>query len=98
MLEKKKPNSFMVWGKYSKAEEKDFDPNYLLEEMFPHSQFHLSLHAWALKNEGFPLMHVDVHGKLNRKTNCEVDVGIASLHYHWPEDPLRKYFEPYFEG
>lgn len=86
----------MVWGKSSKIDEIDIDPNYLLEEMFSTSQFHLCLHAWALRNEGLPILHVDVHGKLNRKDDCEVDVGRESLNHHWKEDPLKKYFVPFF--
>ena len=46
------------------------DPNYLLADMLKDSQFHQSLHAWGLKNQNMPLMHVDIHGKLNRDNNC----------------------------
>lgn len=59
------------------------DPNYLLPNMLSDSQFHQSLHKWALKNENIPILHVDIHGKLNRENNCEVDVGIRSMEVHW---------------
>ena len=45
-----------------------------------------------------PILHVDVHGKLNRNKNCEVDVGIRAMEVHWEDDPLLKYFKPFFEG
>lgn len=56
----------MVWGKSAAIDEKDMDPNYLLEDMLSDSQFHQSLHFWALKHEKMPILHVDIHGKLNR--------------------------------
>lgn len=55
------------------------DPNYLLPKMFEKNPFHRSLHYWALKNQGKPILHVDIHGKMNRKNNCEIDVGMVSL-------------------
>lgn len=73
----------MVWGKSSVIDESDLDPNYLLEEMLAGSPFHQSLHFWALKHQKAPILHVDVHGKLNRENNCEVDVGIRSMEAHW---------------
>jgi hypothetical protein len=74
------------------------DPNYLLKSMWADSPFHQSLHFWALKHSKVPILHVDVHGKLNRKNNCEVDVGIRSMEVHWENDPLINSFKPYFEG
>ena len=44
-----------------------------------------------------PLLHVDVHGKLNRKNDCQVDVGREAINFHWKGDPIIKYFQPYFE-
>ena len=64
--------------------------------MFPESNFHQILHAWALKHEGKPILHIDIHGKLNRSKDCEIDVGIQSIHQHWPEDPIIKHFTTYF--
>ena len=66
--------------------------------MWGDSPFHQSLHFWALKHSKVPILHVDVHGKLNRKNNCEVDVGIRSMEVHWENDPLINSFKPYFEG
>ena len=57
----------MVWGVSSVINEKDLDPNYLLLKHFPESPFHQSLHYWALVNKEFPLFHVDIHGKMDRK-------------------------------
>ena len=47
--------------------------------MFKKNPFHQSLHYWALKNQGKEILHVDIHGKMNRKNNCEIDVGMVSL-------------------
>lgn len=38
----------------------------MLEDMFKDSQFHQSLHAWGLRHPNRPILHVDIHGKLNR--------------------------------
>jgi hypothetical protein len=83
-------NSFVVWGKSSLVDEKDKDPNYLLPQMLSGSHFHQSLHAWGLKHEKTPILHVDVHGKLNCKNSCEIDIGIKSMEVHWKDDPLLK--------
>ncbi len=34
--------------------------------MFEKNPFHQSLHHWATINKNKPLLHVDVHGKMNR--------------------------------
>jgi hypothetical protein len=54
------------------------------------------LHAWALKHEKVPILHVDIHGKLNRKNDCEIDVGIRAMEVHWENDPLLLTFKQYF--
>ena len=64
-------------------DEKDLDPNYLLAKHFEFSPFHQGLHHWALKNIDLPLFHIDVHGKMDRKSNCEIDVGIECIRAHW---------------
>lgn len=76
--------------------EQDTDPNYLLKKHFPHHPFHQSLHNWASKNEGRPILHVDIHGKMNRKNNCEIDVGIRSMEAHWDGDSLVKKIRMFF--
>lgn len=43
-------------------------------------------------------MHVDIHGKLNRENDCEIDVGIRSMEVHWEGNPLFKEFKPFFEN
>ena len=57
--------------------------------MFPNSQFHLALHAFARNNlHNKYLFHVDFHGKANRPT-CQVDIGIRSMRKHWGDsDPF----------
>ena len=81
-------NSYLVWGVTNVVNEEDIDPNYLLEKHFKYSPFHQALHQWALINQGYPLFHVDIHGKMNRPNNCEIDVGIKSMEVLWEGDPL----------
>ncbi len=47
------------------------------------SPFHRVLHAWALQNEGIPLLHVDIHGKMDRKDSYELDLGVQPLYRHF---------------
>ena len=47
--------------------------------MFPDSKFHCGLHKWIQANQGKPLFHIDVHGKINRKENCDIDLGTYNI-------------------
>lgn len=82
MSENSPPLSFCVWGDINKNSMDEKDPNYLLEEMFEKSQFHLALHAWAEKNKELPLLHIDIHGKSDQEV-CNIDIGIKSIEEHW---------------
>jgi hypothetical protein len=44
------------------------------------SPFHRLLHAWAFANIGTPLLHVDIHGKMDRKENYDLDLGISCMY------------------
>ncbi len=90
-------NSFMFWGVSSVVNEQDMDPNYLLKQHFPKSPFHQSLHHWVLKSQGRPLLHVDIHGKLDRQNDCNIDVGIRSMEAHWDNDPLIQKIHIFFK-
>lgn len=90
-------NSFLFWGKSNTINEKDIDPNYMLEKHFPVHPFHQSLHNWANKNQGLPILHVDIHGKTNRHNCCEVDIGILSMKEHWKGDPLFHKIQDFFK-
>ena len=40
---------------------------------------------------------MDIHGKMDRKENCEVDVGLRSMEAHWEGDALVKKIRVFFE-
>ena len=85
--------SFMVWSKDKKYDPEDLDPNYLTEELYPHSDFHIGLRKWlsSLQDSDVPF-HIDIHGKINRKTDRNIDVGIESMYAVWPhEDPAQEF-------
>lgn len=75
--------AYCVWDKKHKLNEIDIDPNYLLKGNEGRSPFHRVLHAWQLANLGLPLLHVDIHGKMDRKDSYDLDLGVACLHKHW---------------
>jgi len=75
--------SFCVWSKDHKLNDTDEDPNYLLFGRESRSPFHRMLHAWILNNPGVPLLHVDIHGKMDRKDSYELDLGVSCMYKHW---------------
>jgi hypothetical protein len=64
---------------------------------FELSPFHHCLHNWATKGLGKPLLHVDIHGKMDRKNDCEIDVGIMAMEVHWYGDALIQKIKQFFE-
>ena len=76
-----------MWGTDHKLNESDTDPNYLLKHNLAQSPFHRVLHAWSAANIGTPLMHIDIHGKMDRKDNYELDLGIQCLWKHFVFNP-----------
>jgi hypothetical protein len=82
--------SFMVWNKDKKFSKSDLDPNYLMVKHFKKSPFHCGLHRFWKDYKGLPLLHIDVHGKMDRKDNLDVDLGMAPMEYYWDgkEDEL----------
>jgi hypothetical protein len=31
-------------------------------------------------------MHIDIHGKMDRRNNMDIDLGIIPLHVEWPDE------------
>ena len=36
-------------------------------------------------NEGLPLFHIDIHGKLDWKDSYDLDLGVACMVKHWEQ-------------
>ena len=79
--------SFMVWNYKTAAvdDPRNMDPNFLTRRTAVHSPWHSCLHAWKAAN-GFgstercpQLMHVDVHGKMDRAESMAIDVGMLPM-------------------
>eukprot|EP01062_Namystynia_karyoxenos_P052880 TRINITY_DN4257_c1_g1_i2.p2 TRINITY_DN4257_c1_g1~~TRINITY_DN4257_c1_g1_i2.p2 ORF type:complete len:506 (+),score=157.20 TRINITY_DN4257_c1_g1_i2:63-1520(+) len=81
--------SFVVWNAATarKQDEANLDPNYLTAEDLSRSPWNRALREWreAFAGTGIPLLHVDLHGKLDRKDNLEMDVGTGALEAAWPD-------------
>jgi len=80
-----KEASYVVWNCDQSGVKKEqvLDPNYLIQSQFKHSAFHRSLHLFMQRNEGLPLLHLDIHGKQDTATKgrkAEIEVGAVSLH------------------
>ena len=76
--------SFIVWNcKTAVPKDKaNRDPNYLLESQFADCVWHQALEKFVSKfrRRGLPSMHIDVHGKCNRKKKVRhIDLGIEPL-------------------
>jgi hypothetical protein len=39
-----------------------------------------------MQMNGKPMMHIDVHGKLDTGEDYEIDLGITCMHNHWWSD------------
>ena len=83
------PASFMVWN-HKTAKKKDsqnLDPNYLTAEQQPRSPWHRALCRFKQRHvaQQQPLFHIDVHGKMDRKKNLDLDVGMGPMEEHWDE-------------
>lgn len=83
------PASFMIWDRRIAAplDHKNLDPNYLTEEQLAMSPWHEALLQFKRfgKLNNCPLLHIDVHGKKNRKTNLDVDFGFKALETRWKD-------------
>eukprot|EP01043_Picozoa_sp_COSAG02_P009798 COSAG02_NODE_336_length_24344_cov_63.239101_17_plen_669_part_00 len=83
--------SFIVWN-HKTAKKKDnnnLDPNYLTAEQQAESPFHRGLIRFKQRDYGaMPRFHIDVHGKIDRKTNLDLDVGLGPMEQHWDEDGM----------
>lgn len=73
--------SFVVWNAKTAVKEapSNLDPNYLLSSQFAKSPWHQALKTFRASFPGVPLLMVDVHGKVNRKTNLDIDVGMMPM-------------------
>jgi len=93
---KKVGASFIVWSKdqIDVKKRQRLDPNYLMPDQFSDSAFHRAIHLFMLRNQGKPLMHIDIHGKNDRKNNSEVDLGIKQLEKMLPESQQETFVQP----
>eukprot|EP01063_Lacrimia_lanifica_P040899 TRINITY_DN9423_c0_g1_i1.p1 TRINITY_DN9423_c0_g1~~TRINITY_DN9423_c0_g1_i1.p1 ORF type:complete len:439 (+),score=153.72 TRINITY_DN9423_c0_g1_i1:113-1429(+) len=79
--------SYLIWNcaTAKKQDASNLDPNYLIEADFPNSPWHQALVKWKalFADTGIPLLHVDLHGKLDRKDNLDIDVGTGAMEELW---------------
>lgn len=57
------------------------------------SPFHKALHYFSeyYKPANTPILHIDLHGKLDRKTDLNMDIGTTALNTFWHKgDSLQK--------
>ncbi len=78
--------TFVIWNCRTAVplDASNLDPNYLLQSQFASSPWHQALLGWQHLHSGQPLLHIDVHGKVDRKTELNLDVGIEPMNQHWP--------------
>ena len=94
------PASFMVWDAMgaNTFDVRNLDPNYVDRETARHSPWHSALHAFravgrsrpaaarsVVGGSGARLVHIDVHGKMDRADNLDVDVGLRPMEEEWSE-------------
>lgn len=92
------PASFIIWDRKvaMPADFRNLDPNYLTEKQFPQSPWHEALEQFkAYGNDNkMPILHIDVHGKKDRKNNMDIDAGFRAMETRWPD---KKFVEEFKE-
>lgn len=70
-----------MWAKEKahKVLEGRHDPNYSTLAQFRDCPFHQGLHQFIKSNPGKPLLHIDIHGKADRKTEADIELGFMPL-------------------
>jgi len=80
--------SSMVWDISLVSERPNpanLDPNYLSIPEFAQSPWHQMLCRFRETHPAEGLLHVDVHGKRDRKSNWDLDVGMQPMMKLWPD-------------
>jgi len=83
------PASYIVWNRMTakKGDPKNLDPNYLTRNQSPYSVWHQALHEFqehfANGQHPVPIFHVDIHGKMDRKDNLDLDIGMGPMENCW---------------
>ncbi|XP_046547011.1 uncharacterized protein LOC124257046 [Haliotis rubra] len=98
------PASFMVWNvpRTRPYDERNLDPNFLPKELFGLSPWHQALESFRSYgcDVKLPILHVDIHGKRDRKSDLALDVGMGGMKAYWKDKEmvtkLRKGFEESF--
>ncbi|XP_067677056.1 uncharacterized protein [Haliotis asinina] len=98
------PASFMVWNvpRTRPYDERNLDPNFLPKELFGLSPWHQALESFGSYGCDVkqPILHVDIHGKRDRKGDLALDVGMGGMKALWKDKEivtrLRKGYEQSF--
>eukprot|EP00002_Diphylleia_rotans_P001219 TRINITY_DN10684_c0_g1_i1.p1 TRINITY_DN10684_c0_g1~~TRINITY_DN10684_c0_g1_i1.p1 ORF type:complete len:521 (-),score=88.29 TRINITY_DN10684_c0_g1_i1:234-1796(-) len=78
---------FMIWNLFTArtAHRENLDPNYLTKSQLSQSPWHEILIKFRARFPKGPLMHVDIHGKMDRKDNLDLDLGMEPMNALWPQ-------------
>jgi len=73
--------SFIFWDPRAKYHSHNLDPNKLSQQNLEKSPFHLAIHYFCehFRSQNVPIMHIDLHGKLDRKTDLNMDIGTQAM-------------------
>mmetsp|Transcript_8008 Transcript_8008/g.11907 ORF Transcript_8008/g.11907 Transcript_8008/m.11907 type:complete len:217 (+) Transcript_8008:267-917(+) len=74
------------------------DPNYMMPHEFKDSAWHQSLKKFKkhFERTNTPIMHIDIHGKKNRKNNMDIDLGVRAMEVLFEDD--KQAFVDYFHN
>ena len=95
------PASYIIWNRMmcKKGDPRLLDPNYLTQSQSPYSTWHHALHnfsshftssdpaegAQGSEATNTPVFHIDVHGKMDRKDNLDLDIGLGPMEHCWAD-------------
>eukprot|EP01064_Diplonema_japonicum_P039013 TRINITY_DN966_c3_g1_i1.p1 TRINITY_DN966_c3_g1~~TRINITY_DN966_c3_g1_i1.p1 ORF type:complete len:399 (+),score=56.48 TRINITY_DN966_c3_g1_i1:69-1199(+) len=83
-------SSFIIWNPDTAVSQDpmNLDPNYLTASDFKKSPWHKALLKWkdAFQRTNLPILHIDIHGKMDRKDNLDMDLGAGAMEAVWGRD------------
>ena len=85
--------SFMIWNLFSGFREENVDPNYTHSEWFGDSPWHKALHLFKDINENVPKLHIDMHGRMDRIGDINMDIGYKAMEKCWDNVNTKKFIQ-----
>ena len=85
--------SFMIWNLFAGFKEENLDPNYTHSQWFDQSPWHKGLHLFKDINHHLPKLHIDIHGRMNRIGDVNMDIGYKAMEKCWDNTNTKRFIQ-----